>query len=91
MPIYEFHCERCGGRFERLVDRGTDSVECPECGAGRTERVLSPLAAPFHLVKAPGERRRQERRNAALRASAKARFKEARRRARGSGPGGGGS
>lgn len=82
MPIYEFRCEECGARFEGLYDAGAERVPCRECGSTRTERVLSPPGAPFHLVKTPREARKQERANASLREAAKRRFKAARRRAR---------
>lgn len=92
MPIYEFRCEACGARFEALVEAGTDAVECRQCGAAGARRAYSQLAAPFRLVKTRGEARRQEGRNAQLRAAAKARFKQARAsaRARRRSPGGDG-
>lgn len=82
MPIYEFRCERCGGRFEALVDAGTESVGCRHCEAPATERVYSAQAAPMKLAKTPGEKRKQEGRNAQLHARTKAEFKARRRRAR---------
>lgn len=82
MPIYEFECDACGARFEGLYEAGTESPQCRRCGAGPTRRVLSAPGAPLHLVKAPGATRKQERANAKLRADAKARFKERRRKAR---------
>jgi putative FmdB family regulatory protein len=82
MPIYEFRCEECGARFERLVGAGTEAVPCPDCGSTGTVRVYSAQAAPFQLAKTPGEARKQERRNAALKDATKARFKEARARQR---------
>ena len=82
MPIYEFECAACGERFEALAEAGTASVECRLCGSGRTRRVLSAPAPPMHLVKPPGEARKQERANADLRARTKADFKAKRRRAR---------
>jgi len=82
VPVYEFQCERCGERFEELVDAGTRSVPCRACGHEGTRRLFSPPAAPMKLVKTPREARKQERRNAQLRERTKARFKEARRRAR---------
>jgi putative FmdB family regulatory protein len=82
MPIYEFRCEECGAGFEQLVGAGTDAVPCPECDSARTVRVYSAPAAPLHLVKTPGEARKQERRNATLRETTKARFKQARARQR---------
>lgn len=94
MPIYEFRCEACGARFEGLYPAGTRSAPCRECGSERTARVLSSPGAPLHLVKTPAEARKQERKNAQLKARTKARFKETRRRARaarkrppGAGPG----
>jgi putative FmdB family regulatory protein len=77
VPIYEFACERCEGRFEQLVELGTETIACPSCGAERTRRVYSAQGAPFKLVKTPGEARRQERRNAQLRKRAKARSRGA--------------
>jgi putative FmdB family regulatory protein len=82
MPIYEFVCDRCGERFEELVPAGTDTVECDSCRAPGAHRVLSPPAELARLVKSPGDRRKQERRNADLHARTKASFKERRRKAR---------
>ena len=82
MPIYEFRCDRCGARFEELVAAGTESVACPDCGAERTERVLSAPGAPLRLVQGPGAKRRQEQWNAQLHADTRARFTETRRKAR---------
>jgi putative FmdB family regulatory protein len=82
MPIYEFRCEACGASFERLVEAGTESSNCPNCEADEASRVYSAQAAPFRLVKTRRDAGKQERRNSKLRESTKARFKEARRRAR---------
>ena len=82
MPIYEFLCGACGERFDALVDLGMEAVECRICGASGAERVLSPQAAPFGLVKSPGAARGQEARNAKLRERTKADFKARRKRAR---------
>jgi putative FmdB family regulatory protein len=82
MPLYEFVCDACGERFEALVDVGTGAVDCRSCGEARAQRVLSAHAAPMHLVKPPGERRKQERANAKLRRETKSRFKQSRERAR---------
>jgi putative FmdB family regulatory protein len=81
MPIYEFRCGACGTGFEALVDAGTETVACAECGASAS-RVYSPPARSPRLVKTRREARKQERANEKLRASAKARFKAARARAR---------
>ena len=42
MPIYEYLCESCGRKFEKLVRRSTDGdaleAGCPGCsGAGRKQ------------------------------------------------------
>ena len=40
MPIYEYHCLRCGGEFEKLVF-GQPTVECPGCRSLDVARDLS--------------------------------------------------
>lgn len=40
MPIFEYRCRVCGRKFERLV-RGNEKVVCPECGAGRLQKLFS--------------------------------------------------
>jgi putative FmdB family regulatory protein len=80
VPIYEFICEACGARFERLLDAGAEGPACPECGADRTRRVFSAQAPTPHLVKTPAENRKQERRNARLMKDAKASYKAKRAR-----------
>jgi putative FmdB family regulatory protein len=85
--MYEFRCGECGERFEALVDLGTESAVCRECGAAGAKRVLSAQAAPFGLVKTRGDARKQERKNAQLRDRTKADFKARRKRAREEGPG----
>jgi putative FmdB family regulatory protein len=82
MPIYEFDCEACGTRFEQLVEAGTGSARCRECGSELTRRVYSPQGRPFALLKTPGQARKQERKNARLRQGAKRRFAAARRAGR---------
>lgn len=82
MPLYEFVCDACGERFEALTELGTEDMECRLCGEAGARRVLSAQAAPMHLVKPSGERRKQERANARLREQTKTQFKQARERAR---------
>lgn len=47
MPIYEYECENCGVRFERL-QRMADAAltDCPECG-GHIHRVMQPVGVIF--------------------------------------------
>ncbi len=43
MPIYEYHCKQCGGKFEKLVKLSTrtSEIECPKCGARSAEKTVS--------------------------------------------------
>jgi putative FmdB family regulatory protein len=37
MPIFEYLCDDCGTKFEKLVRRAggvTEQIECPSCGRG---------------------------------------------------------
>jgi putative FmdB family regulatory protein len=47
MPIYEYECEQCGVRFERL-QRMSDAAltVCPEC-SGHIHRVMQPVGIIF--------------------------------------------
>jgi putative FmdB family regulatory protein len=47
MPVYEYECEQCGVRFERLqrmADRPL--TDCPECGS-HVHRVMQPVGVIF--------------------------------------------
>jgi putative FmdB family regulatory protein len=47
MPIYEYECEQCGVRFERLQRMADASLtECPEC-SGHVHRVMQPVGIIF--------------------------------------------
>ncbi|MGA9341812.1 MAG: zinc ribbon domain-containing protein [Rhodanobacteraceae bacterium] len=49
MPIYEFECDSCSHRFERLQKLSdADPVDCPECGKPRLHRRLN--APAFRLA-----------------------------------------
>jgi len=47
MPIYEYRCQECGTRFEKLVRRASDvpEIACPSCGQKQLEQELSTFAA----------------------------------------------
>lgn len=45
MPIYEYSCEDCGTKFEKLVRRTGDEVLCPSCGQAHLKTELSTFAA----------------------------------------------
>lgn len=46
MPLYEYVCAECGGRFTRLESMSAprEGHECPECGARKTRRAMSTFA-----------------------------------------------
>lgn len=49
MPLYEYTCQKCHAKFEKLVrtmSAGDDEkVECPKCRSTRTARSISVFAA----------------------------------------------
>lgn len=47
MPLYEYLCEKCGHRFEK-IQKFSDKMlkKCPECG-GKIEQVISAPAVQF--------------------------------------------
>jgi putative FmdB family regulatory protein len=47
MPLYEYQCEKCGYRFEKIQKFSDKLVKkCPECG-GPVEQVISAPAVQF--------------------------------------------
>ena len=46
MPIYEYVCEKCGHRFERLIRAATDRpASCPRCQAPKPVKQFSTFRA----------------------------------------------
>jgi len=47
MPIFEYACDDCGTKFEKLVRRAGDaeSVRCPACGESHLTTQYSTFAA----------------------------------------------
>ncbi|WP_084170881.1 FmdB family zinc ribbon protein [Desulfofalx alkaliphila] len=43
MPIYEFRCQSCQHKFERLCQLGEtgENLTCPKCQANKPKRVMS--------------------------------------------------
>ena len=46
MPIYEYTCQECGKKFEKLMRAMGDQSKapCPSCGSKKTERAMSVFA-----------------------------------------------
>lgn len=54
LVLFDHECERCGLRFEELVDRdGLKTVNCPECGSP-APRLLSCLRLDHRMGTDPG-------------------------------------
>jgi putative FmdB family regulatory protein len=46
MPIFEYKCEDCGEKFEKLMRRaGDDPPPCPGCDSSKVNQQLSTFAA----------------------------------------------
>lgn len=46
MPIYEYQCDACGTKFEKLMRSSqTDGPSCPSCEGSKVTRQLSTFAA----------------------------------------------
>lgn len=45
MPIFEYACEKCGHRFEKLVFNGKPDVTCPSCHATSLRKLFSVFAS----------------------------------------------
>jgi putative FmdB family regulatory protein len=47
MPIFEYLCDDCGARFEKLVLRpASDQVLCPSCGKDHLTQQISAFLSP---------------------------------------------
>lgn len=55
MPIFEYRCQDCGSRFEKLIRRDSDvaSLTCPSCGENHLEKELSTFAAHANSASTP--------------------------------------
>jgi putative FmdB family regulatory protein len=45
MPIFEYLCDGCGTKFEKLVRRSDDDTLCPSCGDSHVTTQYSTFAA----------------------------------------------
>lgn len=46
MPIYEYACSACNGRFQKLVTGFSNpvSINCPRCGSAEVRKAISRFA-----------------------------------------------
>ena len=46
MPIYEYLCPECNGRFQKLVGgfKDPEGLACPRCGSQQVKRAVSRVA-----------------------------------------------
>ena len=42
MPIFEYRCQKCGVKYEKIVfNREAPPPECPGCGSAEVEKLIS--------------------------------------------------
>ena len=46
MPTYEYQCQKCGHRFEKMHRHSDPAPPCPQCG-GEVGQLFSPPAVQF--------------------------------------------
>ncbi len=46
MPIYEYVCEECQTRYEKIVRGNGEHVACPKCGSERKNQQFSVFSSP---------------------------------------------
>ena len=47
MPLYEYECDACGGRFEVIQKFSEMTEQCRTCGKGPVRRLMSSPAIQF--------------------------------------------
>ena len=47
MPLYQYECDACGGRFEVIQKFSETTEECRRCGKGPVRRLMSSPAIQF--------------------------------------------
>jgi putative FmdB family regulatory protein len=61
MPIFEYLCDACGAKFEKLILRQADeAIACPRCGQERVTRQVSAFLAPVAGKFKPAPRQHSE-------------------------------
>ena len=46
MPIYEYLCDECETRFERIVIQKQREIDCPKCSSKKVKIQLSVFSTP---------------------------------------------
>ena len=54
MPIYEYVCDDCGARYERIVLSKSTVIECPKCASAKHTLQISVFAAHGNGAKSSG-------------------------------------
>jgi putative FmdB family regulatory protein len=44
MPIFEYRCEKCDTKFEKIVFNRSEEIVCPKCGSVQVQKLLSSFA-----------------------------------------------
>ena len=47
MPLYEYECDACGGRFEVIQKFSETTTACRRCGKGPVRRLVAAPAIQF--------------------------------------------
>lgn len=47
MPKYRYECPECGEEFTKIQDHHTSTPECPKCGYGGTNKMVSRASLRF--------------------------------------------
>ncbi len=54
MSIYEYVCDDCGTRYERVVLSQNQPITCPKCASERHTLQLSAFSTPAKSLKGSG-------------------------------------
>ncbi|MBN9420361.1 hypothetical protein ABS71_02795 [bacterium SCN 62-11] len=46
MPIFEYACNQCEQRFEKLLRKADQPVDCPQCQSPDLRKLFSTFASP---------------------------------------------
>lgn len=47
MPFYDFHCDACGNRFDKMlsIESRDNEQKCPQCGGAAARSAISTFSA----------------------------------------------